>query len=123
MSTGYKPPFLFNNAHVQTIFPSVFRRPVPVFYKRERIETIDNDFFDLDWSVIKSSKLAIISHGLEGDSTRAYVKGMVNALNKNGWDVLALNFRGCSGEPNRLLRSYHSGFTDDLALTIEHAKQ
>ena len=118
MSTDYTPPSLFNNAHVQTIFPSVFRRPVPVFYNRERIETIDNDFFDLDWSVVKSNKLAIISHGLEGDSTRRYVKGMVNALNKNGWDALALNFRGCSGEPKRLLRSYRSGFTDDLALTI-----
>ncbi|MCK5100983.1 MAG: alpha/beta fold hydrolase, partial [Desulfobacteraceae bacterium] len=120
--TGYKAPFLLNNAHVQTIIPSVFRKPFPPLYDRERIKTIDNDFIDLDWSVVKSKKLAIISHGLEGNSSRAYVTGMVNALNKNGWDALALNFRGCSGEPNKLLRSYHSGFTDDLALTIKHAK-
>ncbi|MCK5101058.1 MAG: alpha/beta fold hydrolase, partial [Desulfobacteraceae bacterium] len=81
------------------------------------------DFIDLDWSVVKSKKLAIISHGLEGNSGRRYVKGMVNALNKNRWDALALNFRGCSGEPNRLLKTYHSGYTDDLALAIKHAKK
>jgi len=121
--TGYKAPFLFKNAHIQTIIPSVFRKPFPPFYVRERINTVDNDFIDLDWSVIKAKKLAIISHGLEGNSTRAYVTGMVNALNKNDWDALALNFRGCSGEPNKLLQSYHSGFTDDLALTIKHAKE
>ncbi|MCP3901065.1 MAG: alpha/beta fold hydrolase, partial [Desulfobacteraceae bacterium] len=92
-------------------------------YKRERINTTDNDFIDLDWSVIKSKKLTIISHGLEGNSNRAYVTGMVNTLNNNGWDALALNFRGCSGEPNKLLKSYHSSFTDDLALTIQHAKK
>jgi uncharacterized protein len=126
MSTGnhaeYKAPFLLGNAHIQTIFPSTLRKPFPVFYERERIETADNDFIDLDWSVAKSKRLAIISHGLEGNSGRRYVKGMVNTLNKNGWDALALNFRGCSGEPNRLLKSYHSGYTDDIALTVQHAK-
>ncbi|MCK5097894.1 MAG: alpha/beta fold hydrolase [Desulfobacteraceae bacterium] len=120
---SYKSPFLLNNAHVQTIIPSAFRKTSPVFYKRERVETTDNDFIDLDWSIVKSKKLAIISHGLEGNSNRKYVKGMVNALNKNGWDALAFNFRGCSGEPNRLLKSYHSGYTEDIALTIKHARQ
>ena len=119
----YKPPFFLSNAHIQTIIPSVFRKPAPPLYTRERIETPDRDFIDLDWSYIKAYRLAIISHGLEGNSSRAYVTGMVNALNNNGWDAVALNFRGCSGEPNRLLKSYHSGFTDDLALTIKHAKK
>ncbi len=122
-TSSYKAPFLLNNAHVQSIFPSVFRQPAPVAYTRERVETPDNDFIDLDWSSVKSKKLAIISHGLEGNSSRRYVKGMVNALNINNWDALVYNFRGCSGEPNRLLKSYHSGYTDDIALTIEHAKK
>ncbi|MCP3951517.1 MAG: alpha/beta hydrolase, partial [Desulfobacterales bacterium] len=74
----YKAPFLFNNAHIQTMIPSLFRKPFPPLYKRERINTTDNDFIDLDWSVIKSKKLTIISHGLEGNSNRAYVTGMVN---------------------------------------------
>jgi predicted alpha/beta-fold hydrolase len=122
-ATNYKPPFLLKNAHIQTIFPSIFRKLPSVCYKRERIETPDNDFIDLDWAAIQSKKLVIISHGLEGNSNRKYVKGMVNALNKNGWDALVYNFRGCSGEANKLLKSYHSGYTDDLALAIEHAKK
>ena len=121
--TDYKAPFLLNNGHIQTILPSTFRKPFPVFYERERVETPDNDFIDLDWSAVGSKKLAIISHGLEGNSTRKYIKGMVHALNINNWDALALNFRGDSGEPNRLLTTYHSGFTDDISLAINHAKE
>ena len=30
------------------------------------------------------------------------------------WRAVTLNFRSCSGEPNRLPRFYHSGDTDDL---------
>jgi len=117
----YSPPPLMQNGHIQTIFPSLFRRIKNVKYVRERIDTPDDDFLDLDWSRCGSRRLAIISHGLEGDSDRAYVKGMVRALNLYGWDCLAWNFRGCSGEPNRRLKSYHSGSFDDLGLVIEHA--
>jgi predicted alpha/beta-fold hydrolase len=46
---------------------------------------------------------------------------MARAFNRRGWDALAWNFRGCSGEPNRLLRSYHSGATEDLAEVVAHA--
>jgi len=117
----YSPPPLMKNGHIQTIFPSLFRKIKTVTYVRERIDTPDDDFLDLDWSRCNSHRLAIISHGLEGDSDRAYVKGMVRALNLYGWDCLAWNFRGCSGQPNRRLKSYHSGSFDDLALVIEHA--
>jgi predicted alpha/beta-fold hydrolase len=85
-----------------------------VVYKRERVTTPDNDFLDLDWSFNNSQNLVIISHGLEGDSQRPYVKGMVRALNLAGFDVLAWNYRGCSGEMNNLCRFYHSGETQDL---------
>ncbi|OGR28531.1 MAG: alpha/beta hydrolase [Desulfobacterales bacterium RIFOXYA12_FULL_46_15] len=117
----YTPPFLFGNGHVQTIFPVLFRKVDSVRYKRERISTFDNDFLDLDWSVNGHDRLAVISHGLEGNTSRSYVKGMVNALNKDGWDALAWNYRSCSEEPNRLLRSYHNGVTDDLSRVINHA--
>jgi len=119
----YDPPFLFENGHVQTIFPVLFRKVEAVQYERERITTVDNDFLDLDWSLKGHGRLAIISHGLEGCTHRAYVKGMVKAVNDGGWDALAWNYRSCSGEPNRLLRSYHNGITDDLAFVIDHAKR
>ncbi|MDA8134345.1 MAG: alpha/beta fold hydrolase [Desulfobacteraceae bacterium] len=117
----YTPPFLFGNGHVQTIFPVLFRKVESILYERERITTVDKDFLDLDWSVKGHDRLAVISHGLEGDSHRAYVKGMVKAVNDGGWDALAWNYRSCSGEPNRLLRSYHNGVTDDLSRVIDHA--
>jgi len=116
----YQPPFLLKNAHFQTIYPSLFRKFDTSFYERERIATPDDDFLDLDWSRIGSDKIAIISHGLEGNSLRSYAVGMVKALNQHGWDALAWNFRGCSGEVNRQLRFYHSGYTDDLDFVINH---
>lgn len=120
---NYIPPFLFGNGHIQTTFPVVFRKVHTVCYKRERITTPDNDFLDLDWSKKSHNRLAIISHGLEGSTDRTYVRGMVKAVNDNGWDALAWNYRSCSGEPNLRLRSYHNGVTDDLSFVINHAKQ
>ncbi len=124
----YHPPFFLKNGHVQTIIPTLFRKVDDVDYKRERIYTFDDDFLDIDWSFtrgryVKNTRLVIISHGLEGNSKRAYVKGMVRACNMAHWDCLAWNFRSCSGESNKQLRSYHSGATDDLALVIDHAKK
>jgi len=109
------------NGHVQTIFPTLFRKVPAIAYVRERITTPDDDFLDLDWSQSGRRRLAVISHGLEGDSGRAYVKGMVRALTRFGWDCLAWNFRGCSGAVNHRLKYYHSGSYDDLSTVIEHA--
>ena len=108
--------------HLQTILPAILRRVPLVTRRRERIETPDGDFLDLDWSEPGGSgRLIIITHGLEGSSTNACVQGMAGAFVRAGWDVLAWNLRGCSGEPNRLVRSYHSGSTDDLGTVIAHA--
>ena len=122
INSDYQPPPWFRNAHLHTIYPALFRRVKAVGYRRERIATPDDDFLDLDWSAVGSDSLAIISHGLEGDSRRAYVKGMVRALNQEGIDALAWNFRGCSGENNRRLRMYHNGAIDDLHRVVTHAR-
>ena len=119
----YKAPLLFQSADFQTIFPSLFRTVKGVSYRRERINTPDGDFLDLDWSETGACRLAIISHGLEGNSERSYVLGMARAFTRRGWDALAWNMRGCSGEPNRLLRSYHSGATEDLEAVIAHVQE
>ena len=110
-----------SNGHLLSIYPSLIRKGDAAIYKRERIRTDDDDFLDLDWSQQGNRRLAIISHGLEGDSYRPYVLGMVRAVNKAGWDALAWNFRSCSGEMNRQLRFYHSGSTDDLDRVVRHA--
>lgn len=120
-NSGYQPPLFFSNAHLQTVYPSIFRKVEGVNYERERLITPDDDFLDLDWSRVNSRRLVIILHGMEGDSNRSYIKGMAKALNARNWDALALNFRGCSQEPNRQPRMYHSGETEDLALVVKHA--
>jgi predicted alpha/beta-fold hydrolase len=106
---------------METIFPALFRRVNDVSYQRERIVTADNDFLDLDWLKQGSKKLVVISHGLEGNSSRAYMKGMARAFFRSGYDVVTWNFRGCSGDVNKQLRFYHSGATDDLKSVVTHA--
>jgi predicted alpha/beta-fold hydrolase len=119
----YEPPLLFTNPHVQTIYPSLLRQIKDIDYIRERITTPDQDFIDLDWATVGADKLAIVLHGLEGHSKRSYMLGMIKAFNRRGWDGVAFNFRGCSGEPNRRLRSYHSGATEDLHTVVSHILQ
>lgn len=116
----YSPPwFLFNN-HLETIYPALLRK-VRLDYQRQRINTPDGDFLDLDWLKQGAEKVVIISHGLEGNSQRAYMKGMAKAFYDRGYDALAWNYRGCSEEMNKKLRFYHSGATDDLAVVVNHA--
>ncbi len=124
----YRPGFLLWNGHVQTVYPILLRPDPPVSPRRERIATPDGDFLDLDWHAAApgtapkgNPRLAIIGHGLEGHSRRKYIAGMARALTRRGWDAIAWNLRGCSGEPNAKLSFYHSGFTEDLDTVVRHA--
>ena len=117
----YSPPWWARNGHFQSIYPSLFRKVSGDFFSRERVETPDQDFLDLDWARNGNKRLVILTHGLEGHSRRPYVLGMAKVAIDNKWDVLAWNFRSCSGEINRKLTTYHSGQTHDLALVIKQA--
>lgn len=119
--SDYRPAPLFRNPHVNTIYAALFRRVPDLRYERERIATADGDFLDLDWSIQDSDRLVIVVHGLEGSADRPYVRGMIRYFNQRGWDGLGMNFRGCSGEPNDCLRSYHMGETADLDRIVRHA--
>ncbi len=119
----YNPPFIFKNSHINTIYPTLFRKINDVEYQRIEIPTPDDDFLELDWLKKGSKTLAIISHGLEGSSKRSYIKGMVRALNLNGFDALAWNYRTCGGKINKQLRLYHNGATDDLDTVIKYCTQ
>ena len=118
--SSYRAPFLFNNGHLQTLYPTMARTITGVAYQRERIDTPDEDFLDLDWLRTGNRKLAVLSHGLEGHTGRPYMTGMARMLNRHGWDVLAWNYRACSGEINRRLRMYHNGCIDDLDCVVQH---
>jgi hypothetical protein len=123
-STYQPPSWWVSSGHLQTIIPALFRKVVSSPYTRKRITTPDGDFLDCDWLYAASSrpsqKLVIISHGLESNSHRPNVLGMARAVSLCGYDALAWNFRGCSGEPNRLPCAYHSGATEDLHTVLDH---
>lgn len=121
--SSYQAPYYLFSRHLETIGPGVFRKIEPVDYRRERIDTTDGDFLDLDWCRRNSNKLVILSHGLEGNSRRTYMVGMARMFLSNNWDVLAWNCRSCSGEMNRKLKLYHHGATEDLDDVIVHVLQ
>lgn len=110
----FKPAWWLPGPHLQTLFPHIFRNRLPPPLRRERIELDDGDFLDMDWSEDRSGPLVLLLHGLEGSVRSHYVAGLIHALSACGLQVALLNFRSCSGEPNRLTRSYHSGETGDL---------
>ena len=120
----YKAPVWLPGGHSQTLGPRLFCFVPRVSFARERVETPDGDFFLADWLFASgsperpASKIAIVSHGLEGNSTRSYMRAMAIALQRRGWDVLARNMRFCGGEMNRLPTMYHSGETGDIALSV-----
>ena len=118
----YNPPFLFKNGHFATIYSGLFRKIDGLLQTRERIDLADGDFLDLDWSFSfnPTNKVVILLHGLEGNAQRPYITGSAKAFNGSGFDACAVNFRGCSGETNRLFRSYHSGATEDLDAVVQH---
>lgn len=120
-NSTYKAVSIFKNGHLNTVYAAVFRRIGAIAYQRERLLTPDRDFLDLDWALVgrKSGRLLIALHGLEGSAQRPYIRGIARYFNQNGWDVLALNFRGCSGALNLQLRSYHMGETSDLDFVIK----
>jgi len=116
----FRPPFWQFNGHMQTIYPSLFRK-VKVHYTRERITLPDGDFLTLDWVKNNSRKLVIVTHGLEGDSGRHYVTGMIRKFTENGYDGLGWNCRSCGGEINLLPRFYHHGDAEDLRYVVQYA--
>lgn len=121
--SSYNPTGIFKGKHVNTIFPTLFRRVKDITYDRKRVELDDGDFIDLDWSQVGSDQLVLVLHGLEGNSDSVYIRGMIRAFNRSGWDGVAMNFRGCSGEPNRKLKSYNMGESGDLKLIINHLQE
>jgi hypothetical protein len=103
--------------HAQTLVGRVLRSSVGPVFTRERLDMPDGDFLDLDWGPDPrpGAPIALILHGLEGSSRRPYVRNVARELLSEGVRPVAMNFRGCSGEPNRSQRFYHSGETQDPA--------
>lgn len=116
----FKPAWWLPNSHLQTLWPVFCRRSIKDLpLKRERVELPDGDFIDLDWAGSGKGPLVLVLHGFEGSIESHYSKGLLRAICEQGWRGVFMHFRGCSGEPNRLSRSYHSGETDDVAAVVK----
>lgn len=117
----FRPAPALGNPHVQTILGKLLRPELAVPVRRERIETPDGDFLDLDLATgaAAGAPPVVVLHGLEGATTRRYVRTTFRHLLDAGLAPIGLNFRGCSGEPNRTARAYHSGETEDIGHVLE----
>ncbi|MGB3940820.1 MAG: alpha/beta fold hydrolase [Candidatus Manganitrophaceae bacterium] len=125
MALRFEPAWWCPGPHLQTVWRWSFGERPLLPIRRERWETPDDDFLDLDFADpagliegeggIGSAVPTVLSlHGLEGSSRAKYILGMLREANRLGWRGVALNFRSCSGEINRQRRFYHSGETTDL---------
>ena len=116
----YRPPWWYRGRHLQTLWGPLLRRGRRPTLRRERVETPDSDFLDLDWLVgrARDVPLVVILHGLEGSSRSHYASGLLRELEQVGWRGVVVNFRSCSGEVNRSRRMYHSGDTEDLDFVL-----
>lgn len=110
----FKPWRPLRNPHLQTLFASQVRRSPPLAPRRERIELPDGDFIDADWVGEGTHPIVVVLHGLTGSIESKYARGLMATVQRRGWRGVLMHFRGCSGEPNRLARSYHSGDTADI---------
>ena len=119
LPSNFKTGTFFKNPHFNTIYKTFFYYH-KVAFTRKRIPTPDSDFLDIDFSFTNSKSIVIVIHGLEGSSNSPYIRSATSYLNKHQIDVAALNLRGCSGTPNHLLSSYHSGKTDDLKTLLSY---
>lgn len=128
MSTFRSPAWL-PGGHLQTIYPLLLKGSPPA-YRRERWDTPDGDFIDVDWLEASPAAdsdshrpLVVLFHGLEGSSRSHYATALMSAARARGWDGVVPHFRGCSGELNRLPRAYHSGDSAEIDWILHRFRQ
>lgn len=124
IESKFRPARFFRSPHTQTILANTIRATPSVALKRERLELDDGDFLDLDWTEhVPDKPVVLVFHGLEGSSESNYAAGILKACAEQKLNAVLMHSRGCSGEPNRLLRRYHAGSTDDMATVAERILQ
>lgn len=120
VTSDFHPAWWLRGAHAQTLWPVLFdRRPLRLEVRRERLELADGDFLDLAWCGSAHGPTVLVLHGLEGSLNSHYAR-LLERLTSAGYHCCFMHFRGCSGELNRLPRSYHSGDTGDLRSVLDH---
>jgi predicted alpha/beta-fold hydrolase len=120
----YQAPRWLPGGHLQTLYAHFYPALPEVPYHRERWILPDGDFIDLDWVDGRvDAPLVVLFHGLEGNSSGHYATSLMDALRMRGWRGVVPNFRGCSGEANRLPRAYHSGDSAEIEMILRRLRQ
>ena len=111
----YPAPSWLPGGHLQTIYPAKCIAKPPVHYRRERWDTPDHDFIDLDFvDGTPGLPFLVLFHGLEGSSNSHYARALMAHIAMLGWSGVVVHFRGCSGELNHAPRFYHSGDAQEI---------
>lgn len=120
----FNPPWWLRNRHIQTVGARYIRKVPRPEFRAERWETPDRDFIRVYFHVGDPAKpTALLLHGLEGSVESTYILGLTQELSHHDWNVVAMEFRSCSGEINLAQRMYHSGETEDLAFVVDRLTQ
>ncbi len=123
----FRPQFPFRKPHVQTLVGNFLRSENNLTFRRERFDTPDGDFIDLDFADVNGyswaqlgdeAPIVLALHGLEGNARRGYMCELYRQLAWRGIRPVGMNFRSCSGEINRRARFYNAGSTDDVAVVL-----
>ncbi len=122
IESAFRPAWWLRGDHAQTLWPALFRRRRKLAIDWERLELDDGDFLDLAWSGPEEGPVVLFFHGLQGSIDSHYATGIMHELNRRGFRVCLMHFRGCGNQPNRLPISYHSGKTDDPQRLLEHVQ-
>lgn len=122
----YTAPFWLPSGHLQTIYPAIAISKPAVHFRRERWDTPDGDFIDIDFVDGQPDQpLVVLFHGLEGSSDSHYARALMAEAQARGWSGAVPHFRGCSGEANRAPRFYHSGDAAEIDWIVRrlHARR
>ena len=118
-SAPFQAPWWLTNAHLQTIYGAKLAHAPRLAFRRERWDTPDADFVDVDFiDGPPDAPWVHLYHGLEGSSNSPYARMLMSFVRDRGWRGSVFHFRGCSGEPNRLARAYHSGDSAEIAWSV-----
>jgi len=124
MPPRFSPAGWLPHAHFQTVYASLLARAPRIAFRRERWDTPDGDFVDVDFvDGPEGAPWVHLFHGLEGSSRSTYARALMARLAAKGWRGSVLHFRGCSGEPNRLPRAYHSGDSAEIDWVLRRIRE
>lgn len=124
IKSHFKAAWWLSNRHLQTLWPVLLRRNPKLPLEHERINLPDGDFIDLAWlGKNETGPVFFLLHGLGGSVNSHYACNFLAVAREQGFRCVIMHFRGCSGEPNRLARNYHSGDTADLDYVLNQLQQ